>query len=160
MKAFHKNIAYLIFIINSAIFFLLDVNITSAMSQNLVTFFSIVFGFYITSVAVIYSSEYTKSLYRSIDETGTKRDIHILKSYLLNSGYISIASILLIIIFTLFSSPNESNKLVFNYNLLHLDLSLGLVSAILGFCSVNIFFMIIVLKTILNGMVFESKDSK
>lgn len=158
MRSFHKKIAYLLFSINSAVFFLLDVNITSSMCQNLVTSFSILFVFYITSVAVIYSREYNKILYKSIDETGTKREIHILKSYLLNSGYILIASILLIITFTLFSSPNESNKLVFNYKLIDLDLSLGLVSAMLGFCSVNIFFMIIVLKTIINGMVFESKD--
>ena len=87
--------------------YLCKAQISDTTAQNLVTFFSVVFGFYTTSVAILYSASYTKKLHEYIDEKQQKWGTQILKSYLLTSGYCSSFSILLIITFMTFATKTN-----------------------------------------------------
>ena len=90
MKKIYKIASWVILLGAVFIAFSFEAQMTDATAQNLVTFFSVVFGFYMTSIAILYNAAYTKSLHKKIDEKAQKRGTHFLKSYLLISGYWSI----------------------------------------------------------------------
>ena len=159
MTPLHKKIALGIMLIIIVICYCFDAAITDTVSESLITFFSIVFGFYITSIAILYSASFASRLYESLDETGTKREIHNLKNYVLNSGYWSLFSICLIIVFTVFASKEEDDKLFFTTKLVCMfEVNLIITSIIFGIAAVNVFFMILFLKTMIEGMVEEARN--
>ncbi|MCY4184735.1 MAG: hypothetical protein OXC82_07675 [Rhodobacteraceae bacterium] len=137
---------------------------TDTTTRNLVTFFSIVFGFYMTSIAIFINASYTKDLHKQIDEKNLKRGSNILKSYLLNGSYCSIISITLIILFTTIADKNtfsilhtKFNPLTFPYIDKELDINLLLSSGLFGIAVLNIFFMILILHEIINVLIREAK---
>ncbi len=149
---------------NSSVLLFIKVGMTEIASKNLVTFFSVAFGFYMTSIAILYKSSYAKSLYKQIDDREQQRGIHKLKKYLLASGRCSIVSIGSIILFTLFSTKNDAGVLEIGLQSLSaffmnfsIDLNLLLASFTFGVSAVNVFFMILLFNTILDGMVEEAR---
>ena len=162
----HVRLSLFILILSIVLFYWFDGKVTETTSQNLVTFFSIVFGFYMTSIAILYNASFTKSLYKDkkFDKNG-KRGIDRLKEYFRNSGYWSIISIGLVILYTIFSTKNENSVLNFMFDPINIpfvgmtfDINLGLSSVVLGISVVNTFFMLLILHTVLDGMVEESKS--
>lgn len=139
-----------------------DAKITEALSQNLITFFSIVFGFYMTSIAIIFNSSYAKHLYSKINDKGDKREIHILKDYFLVSGYWSLLSINLILLFMIFGEKSNDvlTLALQNFSLFGRTIESNLLinAFIFGISAVNIFFMTLIFNTILSGMVQESRN--
>ena len=165
MKKIHKYISVLIWLLVFVGACLSNAQLTDVTAQTLVTFFAVVFGFYITSIAILYSASYTKNLHKFIDEKDQKRGTHILKSYLLTSGYCSIFSITSIIVFTAFATKNSTGVLstkiacfISPFIILPIDLNLLLSSALYGFAGLNVFFMILLLHTIIDGMIEEAKQ--
>lgn len=56
--------------------------INETLIQNLGTLFSILFGFYIAALSVLYGSAYSKRLYKKIDaEIPTQTQLHTLRRY-------------------------------------------------------------------------------
>lgn len=147
MKKTHKWIAFAIFFIVGIVSFYLQALIKIENFQILVTFFSIVFGFYITAIAILYNSNYIRELYKKKNSEGSKRNIHILRDYLWISGCWSVISIVILIIFSLLVT-NQSNLL---------SESLIIHSIVLGISSVNIFFMLLLFKHIVAALVLEAK---
>ena len=164
MKKIHKILSGLILLAITFITFLFEAKMTDTTSQSLVTFFSVVFGFYMTSIAILYNAAYTKSLHKKIDEKLKKRGTHILKSYLLTSGYWSIFSIVSIVTFTVFATKNNAGILYVKITSLTLpfidkiiDINLLLSSVLFGISALNIFYMLLLMNTIIDGLIEESK---
>ena len=164
MKKIHKISSYLIVLTATLIACLFEAKMTDTTAQGLVTFFSVVFGFYMTSIAILYNAAYTKNLHKKIDEKAQKRGTHILKSYLLISGYWSIFSIVSIIVFTVFATKNSVGILYTKIAPLTLplidkiiDINLILSSFLFGISVLNIFYMLLLLRTIIDGMIEEAK---
>ena len=106
MKKNHKIASVLILLATAVMAFLFKAKMTDTVAQNLVIFLSVIFGFYIISIGILYNATYTKNLHKQIDKKAQKRGIHILKSYLLISGYWSIFSIVSIILFSTFATQS------------------------------------------------------
>lgn len=169
MTLIHKRIFAIIFLLVLCSCYFCDIKMTETVATTLVTFFSVVFGFYMTTIAILYNSSYAKTLYKQIDNQEQKRGIHKLKSYLSTSGYWSIASIALIIIYITLATKNDLGNFVLGYPPYALpicnfsiNLELLVPSIIFSFSVVNVFFMLLLLRAILNGLIYEaaSTDNK
>ncbi len=145
----HKTILFIIgILIFSSVYFLFDINISESMIQNFITFLSITFGFYMTSLSVLYNSKYIKKLYDEIDsKKPTQRKIHTLKAYFQNSAYWTLFSIAFIMICSLFSSISSNNILDF-YTFIE--------ALIVMVISLNFIFMFLLFKVFLDGLIHEA----
>lgn len=156
--------SWIIFLAVFCIAFFFDVQMTDAISQKLLTFFSVVFGFYMATVAILYNASYTKSLHKQIDKKIQKRGTHILKSHLLISGYWSIFSITSIILFSICATKDADGVLstqiapfALPFTDKSLDLNLLLSSGLFGTAVINIFYMLLLMHTIIDGMIEEAR---
>lgn len=166
MKLIHRVLCILLFLTVTFICYILKAKLTEALSQNLVTFFSISFGFFTTAIAIIFNSAYLKQLYAQITPSGDKREIHIFSHYLKLSAYWSIGSIVIILAYMMFASKAgiDGNTLVLNlgqYILRGVAINLDcLASAVIfGISSVNIFMMALVFNSLLYGLVLQANDT-
>lgn len=164
MKRIHKNISYGIFLIATLAAYLFEAQMTDITVRNIVTFFSIAFGFYITCISILYGTSYTEELYQRIDEEGQKRLIDTLKDYLLVIGYWSLFSITSVILFTIFATKSDAGFLVTNFTpftisflKIEIDLNLLLTSILFGISALNIFYMLLLLRHVIYGMIAEAK---
>lgn len=165
MKKIHKMISYGILLMVALATYLLNAQMTGITAQTLVTFFSIVFGFYITSISILYTASYTKKLHQHIDEKSQKRGTHILRDYLRCIGHWSIFSITSIIIFMIFATKNDTDALSANFTpwiipflKIEINANLLLTSFLFGISATNIFYMLLLLYLIINGMIEEAKE--
>lgn len=127
--------------------FFIDVSISESLIQNFITFLSITFGFYMTSLSVLYNSKYIKKLYDEIDpKKPNQRKIHTLKNYFKNSAYWSLFSIGLLMTYLLIVKI-ESNILVLNT---------FFESILVSVVFVNFIFMVLLFKVFINGLIDES----
>lgn len=160
MKKSHKLISLFIFVLTYLIAYVLHIQMDVTSTQNLVTFFSITFGFYMTCLAIIYNSSFSKKLYRELDDLNPhRRKIHTLKKYFASSCYWAIFSILILIInSSLFANPDPTHGIHLYIKIAsqYFDLILLINNCVVGITAMNIFFMILFLNTILDGMVEES----
>lgn len=131
--------------------FVINIKLSESVIQNFITFISITFGFYMTSLSVLYNSRYIKRLYEEIDpQQPTQRKIHTLKAYFKYSAYWSLFSIA----FTLFCSMISSVE----NNVLQLSAVIeGLLVAILA---INLIFTTFLFKVFMNGLIEEALNSK
>lgn len=167
MRKIHNFMAFFIFLTAFLFSYLADLKISTTTSLQMITFFSVVFGFYVTAIAILYSASYTKTLHHKIDEKQQKRGIHILRDYLLIIGRWAIISTSSIIVFTILATkkPNDDLVLIGNstkYSLVFciIDTNLAITSTLFGIAAVNVFFMLLLLHTIIDGLVEESKNNK
>jgi len=146
---YNEHMKYLVFIA-VGIFgtsFFIDVSISESLMQNFITFLSITFGFYMTSLSVLYNSKYIKKLYDEIDpRKPTQRKIHTLKNYFKNSAYWSLFSIGLLMSYSLITKVENST----------LVLNAFLESILVAVVFVNFVFMFLLFKVFINGLVEES----
>jgi hypothetical protein len=146
---YSKHVKYLVFIAISifGLLFFIDISITESLMQNFITFLSITFGFYMTSLSVLYNSKYIKKLYDEIDpRKPTQRKIHTLKNYFKNSAYWSLFSIGLLMSYSLITKVENST----------LVLNTFLESLLVAVVFVNFVFMFLLFKVFINGLVEES----
>lgn len=142
----HSKILILIFIGIFITCFFIDVSISESLMQNFITFLSITFGFYMTSLSVLYNSKYIKKLYYEIDfKKPTQRKIHTLKSYFKNSAYWAIFSIGLLMIYSLISKV-ESSILILNT---------FMESILVSVVFVNFVYILLLFKIFINGLIEE-----
>lgn len=166
MKKKHKTASCFILLLTICMAYYLDAKISDTTARNLVTFFSITFGFNITSIAILYNASYTKYLYKMIDKREQKRGIQILQSYLLTSGYLSIFSIISILLYTiLFTTNDTDNNLTTNITPLTLpiidkvlDPHLFLSSCLFGLAGLSIFLILLLMNTIIGGLVVVANE--
>ncbi|AGF74808.1 hypothetical protein BAnh1_09350 [Bartonella australis AUST/NH1] len=164
MKKIHKIISRFILLASAFAAFLLKAQMTDITVQTLMMFFFTTLIFYMISIAILYNSSYLKSVHKYVDKKLQKRGTYILKSYLLTSGRLSIFSITSIILFTAFATKDTSGVLNTKIPPLTvpltntaLDLNLLLSSGLFGSAVLNIFYMLLLMNAIINGMVEEAK---
>jgi len=159
MRTKHKVFAFAIFLAITGISYFTKSSISDLVVQNLVTFFSIVFGFYVTAIAILTTSTYIKTLHEIISEKEQKRGTHILRSYLKTSGYLLIISIISIIAFSIFATKNTGGMLNISLPLFWgIDCGLILSSCLFGISAVNVYFMILIFNLIIDNLVEVAKN--
>ena len=147
MRKIHKVLGVFIFILATSGAFLLGVHISNATAQDMVILLSIIFGFYMISIAIFYHSPYLKYLHAFVDTKEQKRATHILRAYLLTGGYWLIASISAIILFTAVFTQDDDGML-----------KLMLSSGLFGLTALNIFFVLLMMRQAINGIVGAAKS--
>lgn len=153
MSKKHYLLTLLIFASTSIASYFFDARISEALTQNLVTFFSIVFGFYATTMAIIFGSRYALFLYEKITPDGAKREIHVLKDYFLKAGYCTLLSIFSIIFLMVFGYKDKDGYLTLMLPVVFgVKISDVFNALVLGLATVNVFLMILVFNFILDGM--------
>lgn len=145
-----------------------DLYITDVISHNLTTFFSVVFGFYVTAMAIIYNSKFLQTLHEEdIHAPKKQKKIHTLREYFQWSGYWAIFSILSVIVYSIVNVGEVTGRLVHPVcsvviPVLNSQIDIGLLinSIIFSIATVNVYFMILILNTMIDGLVIEARSKK
>lgn len=163
----HKNIAVWLFVFIVLISYIfLPIKISEALTQNLITFFSITFGFYMTSLSVLYGSSLIQKLYDEIDPNiKTQTKLHTLKYYFVISSNWALLSIGLLILFSLLAYKDNEGFLFLalqelNIAKVNLNIDLLLKSFIVSISTLNFLFIFLLMKIFFNGLFEEAKNKK
>lgn len=82
------------------------IEIDNITLDRIINFFAIVFGFYTTAVAILFSSKLTRIYITKEDESlAGKSMLHTIRDYFKASCYILLISIVLILVFPLIVNP-------------------------------------------------------
>lgn len=139
----------LLFLSINFLFYFLPVEITESLMQNFITFLSITFGFYMTSLSVLYSSKFIKKLHSEVDnKIKTQTKLHTLTAYFRNSAIWSIISIIVLFIYSLFF------KAVDNY----IQIEPIFEALLISILSINFLYLFLLLKVFLNGLMEEVNE--
>lgn len=139
----------LLFLTINFLFYFLPVEITESLMQNFITFLSITFGFYMTSLSVLYSSKFIKKLHSEVDnKIKTQTKLHTLTAYFRNSAIWSIISIIVLFIYSLFF------KAVDNY----IQIDPIFEALLISILSINFLYLFLLLKVFLNGLMEEVNE--
>ncbi len=113
---------------------------------NIITFISICFGFYLTSLSILFSSKYIKTLNGEDSEQPTQRKIHTVKEYFKYSIYCALLTIALcfIVIFATFVCENIYILIV-------------VLSALVGIFIENFIFIYYLLKIFMNALIIQAR---
>jgi len=160
MYKHHKIIASLIFLLIFAVSFASDVRLTNEIIGHLITFFSIVFGFYLTGLSILFGSSYSKRLRNEEDpRLKTQTKLHTLKSYFNYSSVTSLGSIVLLLITSLLGLDKQATpcetKFFEAFSLCREQL---FTSVSLGLAAVNIMFMFLLFRVFFNGFMEEGSS--
>ncbi len=164
MKFAHKIASCAIFFIIAVVVYIYEIKLPVVAAQGLITFFSIFFAFYISSIAIIFGSSYSRYLYKLIYDKEQVRAIHVLRSYFLASGYCSLISTSSIIVFVILAEVDNQGyvsmnieSLVFHVSNISINLNLFILPCIFGIALVNIFYMALFLHFISNSLIEEAR---
>lgn len=169
MYSRHLALSVCVFSVFTFISWHFSVQVTSTFAGHLITFFSIVFGFYLTAFSVLYGSGFTKRLSDEEDPLKTTQTkLHTLTSYLKISSITSISSIVAFLLLLLLKWTVEGDiasehlnqcpdNLMWTINTIGVNLCIKdiLIAVSLGWSAVNIVFMGILLKILLNAFIEE-----
>lgn len=151
MKRIHKIASGFIVVMVSFLAFVFRVRMTESMAQSFLTFLCLVFGFYLACVAILYGSRYAKRLHGTIDERGGMRGTHRLGVYLRVSGCVCLGAIVMLLGFVTIESRGKGVSE-------GLDWGLCVSSCIFGLIVLTVFYMLLLLNTILDGLIEEAKS--
>lgn len=152
-----------------ALFFIISISIGFRFPErsigDLVTFFSIVFGFYLTAMSILYGSNFTKRLYKEEDpKKKTQTKLHTLTAYFKISSFASICSIVLLLIAGMLeltkadSAQQPSCNALFSlgkFGVCWVDI---FTSIAVGMLATNIFFMTLLFKIFFDAFVEEGRS--
>jgi len=150
MYKIHKIYLFLAIVIICIFNYVVNISISESLIQNFITFLSITFGFYMTSLSVLYNSKYIKKLYLEIDKIKpTQRKIHTLKTYFTNSAFWSLFSIFILMIYSLVVKVDK--------NILVMNQFFETILIITVF--INFVFIFLLFKVFVNGLIEEGKNN-
>lgn len=117
--------------------------------SNLITFISICFGFYLTSLSILFSSNYIKTLYIEDPKKPTQRKIHTVKEYFKLAIYCSLFTIGIsfIVLLLWFIFQNEY-ILIFSFSIL------------IGIFIENFLFIYLLLKIFMDAFITQAKPDE
>ena len=149
-----------LFVFFSSLYFNLTLN--TEFVSNLITFFSIIFGFYLTALSILFSSNFIKRLGNEEDPKITKQTkLQTLIAYFQWSVFTSILSIIILLISNLFGFADKdyiSSYCITIYDL-SFDLQNFITSLSLGLAIMNVIFMILLITIFFNAFIEESNSS-
>lgn len=141
---------------------LLEARMYNSVTNNLITFLSIMVGFYMTSISMLFGSSLMRRLYKETYMNNKK--IYILRSYILSNIKCAIISIISLIIFKSLSIT-ENEILIFKHPFFDVpvvDLSINLnsviVSALFSMALVNILYMWMLIKFTMESLIQEARN--
>lgn len=154
-----------IFLIAVASSYWLNLGISETLITNLGTLFSILFGFYIAALSVLYGSAYSKRLYNKVDgKIPTQTILHTLRNYFNASATWAVISLVLIIMTSVLADTSASQgknlipKLpVWDLRYFRLDLKALWNSGVFGVTFTNFYLSWRLLKVLLIGFLAEAK---
>jgi len=162
MYRHHKILACILFFAVLAVSYEVKLALTNNLIGYLITFFSIVFGFYMTGLAILFGSSFSKRLRQEEDSRiKTQTKLHTLKIYFNYSSFTSLTAIVSLLIMSLIGmTVADGQKKIVNDECLALwGSSLCgdqlLTSVILGLAAINIMFMWLLLRVFFNGFLEE-----
>lgn len=117
---------------------------TKNLISNITTFMSITFGFYLTSISILFSSEYIKKFKQEDKKISTNRQIHTLKQYF----EIAIYCVLLTII--------SGFVLLFLLNIKNCYIIIFAFSFFIAIFALNFVFIFLLLKVFFNAFVNQA----
>jgi hypothetical protein len=137
----------ILFLFVSFLSYFSSIEISESLMQNFITFLSITFGFYMTSLSVLYSSKFIKKLHKEVDtKIKTQTKLHTLTAYFRNRATWSILSIIVLFTYSLFF------KSVNNY----IQIEPIFEAPLIGILSINFLYLFLLLKVFLNGLEEEA----
>ena len=161
----HKNWAIISFIISITILYRIDIRLTQDFIGYLIIFFSIIFGFYITGLSVLFGSNFSKNSWKEKDPIiKGQRKIHTLINYFKCSMFLLLLSIILFLMISLTGMTIDSeyraipNYLIFGWDSLCLERIITVLS--LGIATTNIMFIGLLLKIFFNAFLEEVSTPK
>ena len=119
------------------------------MVTNIVTFISICFGFYLTSLSILFSSDYIKSLNAEDAQKPTQRQIHTLQKYFKLAIYCSLQTIIaaLSVLLLAFLFPNKHIIIISTSFLISIFMK-------------NFIFIHLLLKVFMNAFIVQARPNK
>jgi len=130
-------------------YFFRDFEFNASLFADIVTFLSIVFGFYITSLAIFITSQYVSDLYKIVDEKNKSLTLlHTLTNNYKFGLLLTLVSLLYFIMIQFVIKADVNN-----------EISLGNASAfpILALLVINFIFCFIMLNDLVNIIIQEGK---
>lgn len=158
----HKTISFVIFVLCIIIVFIFSYELPENSIASFVTFFSIIFGFYLTAISILYGSSFAKRISSEEDpKQKTQTKLHTLIAYFRVSSYIAILSIVLLLIFSalnLSGGQEMGTDCVTTIGIRDFDFcwQTFMTAILMGVIVVNIYFMTILFKIFLNAFEEEA----
>ena len=164
----HKIISCFLAVFLFVLSFFLQVRLNESVISSLITVFSIVFGFYMTSISVLYGTGYIKKLYKKTDpQKKEQTELHTLQEYFSKSCHWSLLSIFVLLIFLLIAHEDIHKELIwtegiwsFNvlgrYSIAYNSINFW-TSVVLAIVGTNFYFLILILHVSLKGFLEEAK---
>lgn len=143
----HKWLAFFIFLSTVLLSIFLDLGLSKDLVAGLITFFSVVFGFYMTAVSIVFGSNYAKRLRSEEDPIiRTKTKLHTLVYYFKFSSSLSIISIISLLLCSVSYVDIKSTPLgLYMIGLLgDYDFFSIVTASVFGLVAVNILFLYLV----------------
>lgn len=160
MYRHHKILALLLFFGIAAISYKSDLKLTKDFIGHLITFFSIIFGFYLTGLSILFGSNYSKRLRQEEDpRKNTQTKLHTLRAYFNFSSFASLSSIVLLLLISLAEMTLDSQSQLVSDCLSFWKISMCwrhlLAATSLGLAATNIMFMCLLFQVFFNGFLEE-----
>lgn len=153
----------IIFLLAIVVSYWLKPSISETLITNLGTLFSILFGFYIAALSVLYGSAYSKRLYNKVDgKIPTQTILHTLRNYFNASATWAVTSLVLIILTSVLAENSQDKILipklpVWDLKYFLFDLKALWNSAVFGVTFTNFYLSWRLLKVLLIGFLAEAK---
>ena len=132
-----------------------------------ITFFSIVFGFQITSLSILFGSSYIKRLGGLEDGKLTGRSqLQVLAGYFERAAYISLVAIILLLLSSLLGLDGSDVEMMMKCKIEFSNIQLGFcwqtifTASVASVITVNILFMTILLRFLLHAFIEEGSRQK
>ena len=149
----HKWSMMIFFLIIFILSLSFEFKVNKESVNNLITFFSIIFGFYLTASSVLYGSKFSLRLSNEEDKLiNTQTKLHTLKKYFHFSSIVSIISTTMLVIIGMLNWTIDSKIDSKESNNIFSEI---FVSFCLGLSAVNIVLIFILLKIFFNAFVEE-----
>lgn len=162
MYKHHKALAVMLFFVVLVVSYKAKLALTDNLIGNLITFFSIVFGFYMTVLAVLFGSDFSKRLRREEDpKIRVQTKLHTLKIYFSYSLFTSLIAITSLLTMSLIGmvAVDGQKRFINNECLALWGHSLCgaqfLTSVVLGLVVIDIMFIWLLLRVLFNGFLEE-----
>lgn len=117
-------------------------------STNIITFISIAFGFYLTSLSVLFSSKYIKILNIEDKIKPIQRQIHTVKAYFQSAVYWALITIFISFLTLISLFLNEKNTLII------------MLSCLMATFIENFVFIYLLLKIFMNALVIQARKDE
>lgn len=162
----HSIIAIILFCLSGGITAYYNFKMPEKIISDLITFFSIAFGFYLTSLSMMYGSQFTKRLASEADpQKKTKTKLYVLISYFKVSASMLILTIVLLLMTKMMGLTSNDNKILSECDPLidfqKIDFCLTDIFSVsaFGLIVVNVFLMSILFKIFFNAFNEEGGDN-